>query len=130
LSYGRSRFSAFLFFILNITRIRPCEYNKSCSTFHHESNKIKFQFSKFSTHFTSFLQTANTIEDSNRTEVPGIFYILTDRSLVCTKHPTKKSGLAIGPLAVGGGGLTGNPAAPAVLPDGEAAGVTVGSPRA
>jgi hypothetical protein len=28
--------------MLKISRIRPCEYNKSCSIFHHKSNKIKF----------------------------------------------------------------------------------------
>jgi hypothetical protein len=35
-------FFTFLFFILKISRIKPCEYNKSCSIFHHESNKIEF----------------------------------------------------------------------------------------
>jgi hypothetical protein len=87
--------------------------------------KFSLQFSKFATNFYAFykfLQTANTIEDSTRTEVPGIFYSLTDRSLVCSKHPAKKSGLAIEPLAMGGGVLAGNPAAPAELPAGEAAG--------
>jgi hypothetical protein len=44
LSYGRSRFFTFLFFMLKISRIRLCEYNKSCSIFHNESNKIKFAF--------------------------------------------------------------------------------------
>jgi hypothetical protein len=81
-----------------------------------------FEFSTIFYAFYKFLQTGNTIEDSIRTEVPGIFYNLTDRSLVCTKHPTKKSGLATEPLAMGGGGLAGNPAAPAALPAGEAAG--------
>jgi hypothetical protein len=44
LSYGRSRFFTFLFFMLKISRIKPCEYNKNCSTLHHESNKIEFAF--------------------------------------------------------------------------------------
>jgi hypothetical protein len=79
-------------------------------------------FLRISTHFTSFCKRGFTIEDSIRTEAHEIFYILTDRSLVCTKHPAKKWGVAIGPLAVGGGGLAGNPVAPAALPAGEAAG--------
>jgi hypothetical protein len=28
--------------MLKISRIRPCEYNKSCSIFHHEFNKVYF----------------------------------------------------------------------------------------
>jgi hypothetical protein len=28
--------------MLKISRIGPCEYNKSCSIFHHEFNKIEF----------------------------------------------------------------------------------------
>jgi hypothetical protein len=51
-------FFTFLFFMLKITRIRPCEYNKSCSTLRQESNEIEFafflNFLRFSTHFTSF----------------------------------------------------------------------------
>jgi hypothetical protein len=42
LSYGRSRFFRFLFFMLKISRIRPCEYNKSCSIVNHKSKKIQF----------------------------------------------------------------------------------------
>jgi hypothetical protein len=72
--------------------------------------------------FYKFLQKGFTIEDSIHTEAPRIFYRLIDRSLVCTKHPARKSGIAIGPLAVGGGGLAENPAVPAALPAGEAAG--------
>jgi hypothetical protein len=95
--------------------------------------KLSLHFSKFSTNFYAFYNFCKrgfTIEDSIHTEVPGIFYSLTDRSLVCTKHPTKKFGLAIGPLAMGGSGLAGNPAAPAELPAGKRRGMTVGSPRA
>jgi hypothetical protein len=69
-----------------------------------------------------FQQFANTIEVYFRTRVLRILYSLTDMPLVCTKLPTKNSGLLIGPLAMGGGGLAGNPAAPAALPAGEAAG--------
>jgi hypothetical protein len=69
-------------------------------------------------HFTSFCKRGFTIADPLYTDIPGNFYILTDGSLVCTKHPAKKSYVAIGPLAVGGGGLAGIPAAPAALPAG------------
>jgi hypothetical protein len=111
--------------MLKISRMRPCEYNKSCSTLHHESNKIGFAFSEIPTisyAIYKFQKFANTIEVSFCTGVLRIFYSLTDMPLVCTKLPTKNSGLAIGPLAMGGGGLAGNPAAPAALPAGEAAG--------
>jgi hypothetical protein len=64
-----------------------------------------------------------TIEDPSFNRVLRIFYSLTDRSLVCAKHPAKMSGVAIGPLAMGGGGLAGNPAAPAALLAGERRGV-------
>jgi hypothetical protein len=30
--------------MLKISRIRPCEYNRNCSTLHHESKKIEFAF--------------------------------------------------------------------------------------
>jgi hypothetical protein len=84
--------------------------------------KLSLYFCKFFTIFYAFykfLQKEYTIEDSFCTGVLRIFYSLTDRPLVCTKHPAKKSGLAIGPFAMGGGGLARNPAA---LPAGEAAG--------
>jgi hypothetical protein len=83
--------------------------------------KLVLHFSEFPTIFYTFykfLHKEYTIEDSFCTGVLRIFYSLTDRPLVCTKHPIKKSGLAIGPLAMGGGGLAGNSAA---LPAGEAA---------
>jgi hypothetical protein len=67
LSYGRFWFFTFLFFMLKISRIRLCEYNKSCSIFHHESNKVEFAFfSEFSTIFYAFYkfqQMGYTIED-------------------------------------------------------------------
>jgi hypothetical protein len=71
-----------------------------------------------------------TIEDPFFNQVSRIFYSLTDRPLVCTKHPANNSGLAIGPLAMVGGGLAGIPVAPAALPAGKAAGMTACSPRA
>jgi hypothetical protein len=87
--------------------------------------KLVLHFSEIPTIFYAiykFQQFANTIEVSFCIGVLRIFYSLTDMPLVCTKLPTKNSGLAIGPLAMGGGGLAGNPAAPAALPAGEAAG--------
>jgi hypothetical protein len=56
LSYGRSRFFTFLFFMLQVSRIRLCEYNKSCSTLHNESNKIDFAFFLIAYDFLRILQ--------------------------------------------------------------------------
>jgi hypothetical protein len=42
--------------MLKISRIRPCEYNKSCSTLHDESNKIEFAFFWFFYDFVWILQ--------------------------------------------------------------------------
>jgi hypothetical protein len=50
---------------------------------------------------------------------PITFQSLTHVPLDCTKLPEKTWGLTIGSLAVGGGRLTGIPAAPAALPTGE-----------
>jgi hypothetical protein len=60
--------------MLKISRIRPSEYNKSCSILHNESKKMIFQFSEFSTIFYTFykfLQICNTIEDSTCTDSGG-----------------------------------------------------------
>jgi hypothetical protein len=118
LRYCRSRIFTFLFFMLKISRIRPTKVVVFST-----SNPTKFvwHFSELPTIFYAFykfLQTGYTIEVSFCTGVLRIFYSLTDMPLVCTKLPTKNSGLAIGPLAMGGGGLTGNSAAPAALPAG------------
>jgi hypothetical protein len=57
--------------------------------------------------FTSFCNRGFTIADPLYTDAPGKNQTLADRSLVHTKHPVRKSGLAIESLAVGGGGLAG-----------------------
>jgi hypothetical protein len=95
--------------------------------------QISLQFSEFSTNFYAFykfLQTANTIEDSTHTEVPGIFYSLTDRSLVCTKHPAKSRGLQLSPWRWE---VAGSPEIRRLWRSsrpGKQRGVTVGSPMA
>jgi hypothetical protein len=81
-------------------------------------------------HFTSSCKKEYIIEVSFCTEVPGKNHTLAERSLVCTKHPAKNSGLTIGPLAMGGGGLRPNPDEPATLPAEKGAGSTTCSPRA
>jgi hypothetical protein len=58
LSYGRSRFSTFLFFMLKISRIRPCEDDKSCCILHNESNKFGFAFLRFFYNFIRILQVS------------------------------------------------------------------------
>jgi hypothetical protein len=42
--------------MLKISRIRPCEYNKSCSIFHNKSNKIGFAFFWILYNFLCILQ--------------------------------------------------------------------------
>jgi hypothetical protein len=91
--------------MLKISRIRLCEYNKSCSTLYNESNKnlvcIFLNFLRFSMHFTSFSKL-------------GILL----KMQFCAEAPRKSWGQAIGSLDPRGGGLAGIPAAPAVLPAG------------
>jgi hypothetical protein len=66
LSYGRSRFFTFLFFMLKIFRIRPFENNESCSILHSKSKIIGvaffLNFLRFSTHFTSFCKSATLLK--------------------------------------------------------------------
>jgi hypothetical protein len=48
--------------MLKISRITPCEYNKSCSARHHESNKIGFAFFWIFYDFLEILQvSANSV---------------------------------------------------------------------
>jgi hypothetical protein len=87
------------------------------------TNTTKFilQFSEFSTILYAIYknqQNCNTIEDVVLRRGPVTFQSLTDLPLDRTKLPGKTWGLAMGSLAVGGGGLTGIPAAPAALPVG------------
>jgi hypothetical protein len=93
--------------MLKISRIRPYECNKSCNTLHRiQQNRvcIFLNFLRFSMQFTNFCKKGYTIEVSFCTGVLKTFHCLTDTPLVCTKQPTKSSGLAICPLAMGGGG--------------------------
>jgi hypothetical protein len=105
LSYGISRFFTFLFFILKISRIRPCEYNKRCSIFHHESNKIGFAFLlnslRFYKDFTRFSKRLNTISEHTFKQAPRIFQRVTYIPLLRRWTPGKIWGLAIGSLGTG-----------------------------
>jgi hypothetical protein len=88
--------------------------------------KLVLQLSEFSTIFYAFykfLQKVFPIEDPSFNRVPRNIPRLTDRPLICTKHPARRSRLAIEPLAMGGGRLAGIPAAPAALLTGERRGV-------
>jgi hypothetical protein len=44
--------------MLKISRIRPCEYNKSCSILHNKSNKIGFAFFRIFYDFLRILQVS------------------------------------------------------------------------
>jgi hypothetical protein len=88
--------------------------------------KFSVKFSKFSTNlyaFYKFLQKVFTIADPFYTRVSRNLPSLTERPLICTKQPARRLGLAVEPLAMGGGGLVRIPAAPAALPAGEQRGV-------
>jgi hypothetical protein len=94
--------------------------------------KLVSQFSEFSTNFYAFykfLQKGFTIADPLYTDAPGKNQTVADRSLVRTKHPVRKLGLAIESLAVGGGGLAGIRRLRRRSRLGKRRGVTVGSPR-
>jgi hypothetical protein len=94
--------------------------------------KLDLQYSEFSTIFYTFYkfpQICNTIEVPPFTRVPRKNQTFADGSLVGTKHPIKKSGLAIGPLAMGGGGLAGIRRLRRRSQPGKRRGMTASSPR-
>jgi hypothetical protein len=67
LRYCRSRFFTFLFFMLKISRIRPCEYNKVVVFFTTVPTKFSLKFSECSTNFYAFYKIQPkgcTIEDT------------------------------------------------------------------
>jgi hypothetical protein len=66
LSYGRSRYFIFLFFMLKISRIRTCENNKSCSIFNHKSNKIGFAIFRILYNFLHILQVSAKLHHYRR----------------------------------------------------------------
>jgi hypothetical protein len=102
LIYCRCRFFTFLFFMPKISRIGPCEYNKSCSTFHQESNKIEFAFFRYFYSFLEILQkSAKSLKMYFCAGAPRTFQSLTNVPLDCTKLPEKTWGLAMPPLAMG-----------------------------
>jgi hypothetical protein len=68
------------------------------------------QFSKLSTNlyaFYKFLQKVFTIANPFYTRVSRNLPSLTYRPLICTKQPARRLGLAVEPLAMGGGGSSG-----------------------
>jgi hypothetical protein len=66
LSYGRSRFSTFLFFMLKLSIVRPCENNKSCSILYNESNKISFAIFSIFYDFIHILQVSAKLHHYRR----------------------------------------------------------------
>jgi hypothetical protein len=76
------------------------------------------------------LQIGNTIEVSFCTGTPSGFSFFTVMPLDYSKHPTKRSGLATRPLAMGGGGAGQILASRPRSRPGKRWGTTVGSPRA
>jgi hypothetical protein len=97
-----------------LSRTSSGKNNKSCSTLHHESNKIGFAFFliflRFSTEFTRISKTHVLFEMGFCTEVPGKLFRFTSMPVVRVKLPVKKEGGAIGSLAMEGGGSGRNPA--------------------
>jgi hypothetical protein len=76
--------------MLKIFRIRPCENNKSCSTFLHKSNKIGLAFVRIFYNFPHILQVSATggllfqiqfapepLEQRNTSQIYPCFTILT-----------------------------------------------------
>jgi hypothetical protein len=103
------------------------KYNKSYSAPHQEYNKIEFaffpNFLRFSRDFIRFDKSVILLKMFFCAGAPRSFSTFTTIPLVCTEHPRKNWGLAILPLAMGGGGAGRNPARPAALPVGETVGL-------
>jgi hypothetical protein len=67
-TYNKSRFLSFLFFMQKLSRKTRVRLYKSCRVFRKESNKIGFTFSDFSMilyGFSKLRPNCNTIEDSH-----------------------------------------------------------------
>jgi hypothetical protein len=84
------------------------KYNKSYSAPHQEYNKIEFaffpNFLRFSRDFIRFDKSVILLKMFFCAGAPRSFSTFTTIPLVCTEHPRKNWGLAILPLAMGGGG--------------------------
>jgi hypothetical protein len=118
--------------MLQTSRNRLGEYNKSCSSSHQESRKIEFAFFWFSYGFLEILQVSAIpllllkfpicTEDPTRIETSQL-------RLVYRKHPRKTWPLAIPPLAVGAARLAGIRRDRRRSRPGEGSGSTTCSPR-
>jgi hypothetical protein len=82
--------------MLKLSRIRPCQNDKSCSTLHLKSKKkLNLHFSEFSTilyAFYKFLQKEYTIEVSTLRTDPWKFEILTEVPSVLRLGPQEDLG--------------------------------------
>jgi hypothetical protein len=125
LSYGRSSFFTFLFFMLKISGNRLGEYNKSCSTFHQESNKIDFAFFWVFYDFLGISQvSANSVYYWSSTFPlrPPDFSTPHNNTLPLHIHPWKEVGSRNAALGRRGAAALANAGEPAALPAGEVAG--------
>jgi hypothetical protein len=102
--------------MLKIFRIRPCENNKSCSIFFHESNKIGLAIFWSFYDFLHVLQNPAKLQHYSR-------WNLSPRPLQKIRE------VQLIPSAVGGGGAGRIPASRPRSRPGKRWGVTVGSPR-
>jgi hypothetical protein len=78
--------------MLKLSRIRPCEYKKSCSTLHHKSTKIKFAFFWIFYDFYAFYkfqQNEYTIEVTVLRWGPWKFLQIHNHTLISHKTPQK-----------------------------------------
>jgi hypothetical protein len=94
--------------------------------------KLSLYFSEFSTNFYAFYKfqlTLFTIGDSLCTGTPRKFQNFTNTPPVHGKHPRTKRGLAIRPLAMGGGDAGQIPASRPRSRPGKRRGTSTGSPR-
>jgi hypothetical protein len=103
-----------------ISRNSRDKFNQSCSTHHQESSKIEFAFFlislQFSRDFTRICKILLLLKFPFCNGVPRSFPTFTNIPLDCTVNPGKIWGLAMLPLAMGGGAAPANSGEPAALP--------------
>jgi hypothetical protein len=103
------RFFTFLFFMLELSRIRLCEYNKSCSTLHHEFKKIEFAFFWIFYDFLQILQeSAKSFHYWRCTFAPGPLELFKVSQMYPRLHKTPRKDLGACNATLGHGGRRGS----------------------
>jgi hypothetical protein len=93
LSYGRSRFSTFLFFMPKMLGNSSDKNNKSCRIFHSKFNKIRFAFFRFFYDFIRIFKVSEKLEETDLRTDPRISQTgPRDENLKCNWVPGAMAG--------------------------------------